>query len=541
MQRPAVAIPAGENLLLLIARAYGFSGTRAQRLAQATDLVLFQGEPGLGIPAILGEVAPNAQIGVAAQPIPDDPLQVRSSAWRRHRTSLRVYGIDGAASWDFSAGALGELRLDALFGWEHGRFNQSVDADGSELPLIDVFRPHRNDLASGELRLSSQGDGAVDWIAGLFYFRSETERSFDEIVLPFGTIVSELSGVAVGFAPFTSVTVRPLELSGSEPRIDLELFGGWRWNRDSQRLDFENLASPAGPSGPQTGRAVFKEHTWELGVRWFPSEDHTVYAKFARGYKSGNLEADNQTGVIRDVDPELIRAWELGLKSSLADGRVQLALTGFWSEYTDLQVPQTVGLTQFTQNAAAATIRGIELELVARPVEALTLQASAGFLDARFDEFCSDDAAQVLPVSDPGCPAPDPLFPWRGESNLAGHRLEDAPKWKASLFASYQVELGARGTLTPVVKLAYTSDYFLRPYALASDRVDAFTRTDVRLVWRSASERLTLEVFAENLENEIVYARNTTTGEFSGSFPASIGLLPPRTYGVRVGFAWRNE
>jgi hypothetical protein len=60
-------------------------------------------------------------------------------------------------------------------------------------------------------------------------------------------------------------------------------------------------------------------------------------------------------------------------------------------------------------------------------------------------------------------------------------------------------------------------------------------------VWQSASERLTLEVFGENLENEIVFARNTTTGEFSGSFPASIGLLPPRTYGVRVGFAWRSE
>ena len=47
-----------------------------------------------------------------------------------------------------------------------------------------------------------------------------------------------------------------------------------------------------------------------------------------------------------------------------------------------------------------------------------------------------------------------------------------------------------------------------------------------------------LKAFAENLEGNVTYVRNTTTGEFSGSFPASLGLLAPRTYGVRVGFHW---
>ena len=133
----------------------------------------------------------------------------------------------------------------------------------------------------------------------------------------------------------------------------------------------------------------------------------------------------------------------------------------------------------------------------------------------------------------------NPLFPWQGESNLAGAHLEDAPRWKASVFANYRIELGARGSLTPVVKFTWTDQYELRPYAISADRVDAYTRSDVRLVWRSASARFSVEAFCENLENEIVYARNVTTGEFSGSFPASIGLIPPRTFGVRIGFDWR--
>jgi outer membrane receptor protein involved in Fe transport len=527
-----------EAIVRLVSRA---TGTPFRDVAR--DLMI-NGSPGLIPPIVDQFLEPPATLGAAALPIPQGPLRVRSSAWQRHRTKLSVYGADGALGWDFAPSALGPLRLDFQFGWEYDHFDQVVDADGSELPIIDVFRPHRYRHTTGELRLSSQGDGAVDWIAGLFYFRNTEDRAFDEIILPFGTIISELHGVATGFAPFMSLTLHPLEWLQDSPATDLELFGGWRLNRDSLSLTFQNLAHPSSGGSPQPRwheREVFTEDTWEIGVRWRPSERHTIYLKHAKGYKAGILEADNATGEIRGVRPELIRAWEAGIKSTLRDGRMQLAVTAFASDYSDLQVPQVVGLSQHTENAAAATIRGVELELLALPTAGLTLQASAGYLHAVFDEFCSDDAAQVLPVSDPGCPAASPLFPWTGQSNLAGKRLEDAPRWKTSLLASYQADLGDLGTLTPVLKTTWTDHYVLRPYDLPADRVDAYTRTDVRLVWRSASERFSVEAFVENLEDEVVYVRNVTTGEFSGSMPASLGLLAPRTYGVRIGFSWRGE
>ncbi len=475
--------------------------------------------------------------GVVAAPIPSDPLQVRSSAYQRHHTKLRVYGSDASLGWDYQAPLLGEVRLDLLGGWEHVYFDQVVDADGSELPILDVFRPHRNNHYTAEARLSSGGEGALDWIVGTFWFQHTNDRTFDEIILPFGTIIAEQHEVARGVAPFASVALRPLELLSEDPALDVEIFGGWRWNRDSIELRYQNHQHPAGACAGQS-RSVFGEETWEVGARWFASERHTVYAKFAKGYKTGILEADNQTCEVRAVDPELIRAWEAGIKSTLWDGRLQLGLTGFLSDYTNLQVPQVVGLAQHTLNAAAATLRGIEVEAAAQPVDGLVVQVTAGYLHAVFDSFCSDDAAQILAVSDPGCPAPDPRFPWQGESNLAGKRLEDAPRWKTSLFASYVIDLGTRGTLTPVVKVSWTDDYVLRPYALPADRVSAYTRSDARLVWKSESRRFSVELFGENLEDEVVYARNSTTGEFSGSFPASLGLIPPRTYGVRVGFAW---
>jgi iron complex outermembrane receptor protein len=496
---------------------------------------------GLVMPSL---IADPSQVGHAAQPIPRNPLKTRSDAYRRHQTSLEVYGVEGALAWDFSPPALGDVRLDLHFGWEHTGLDQVVDADGSELPILDVFRPQRVDLHTGELRLASRSDSAFDWIAGLFYFRQTLLRHTDEVVIPFGTIVSDVTEVTTGFAPFARVELHPLAWLAHPPAQDVTLFGGWRLNRDSIDLHFQNLLTPTSGGLPlplQRDTSVFEENTWEAGVRWQPSERHTVYLKYAKGYKTGTLEADSQTGEIHAVRPELIRGWELGVKSELWDGRVLAALTGFWSSYTDLQVPQVIGLTQRTLNAAEASLRGVELELRAAPAEGLTLQASAGFLDARFDRFCSDDAAQRLPVSDPGCPASNPLFPWQGQSNLAGHALEDAPRWKAAALASYRVDLGAWGTLTPVLKLTWTDHYWLRPYALPTDRVDAYTRTDLRLVWQSEDERLSVEAYAENLEDEIVYARLATTAEFTGSFPASLGLLPPRTYGVRVGFHWKRD
>lgn len=484
------------------------------------------------------------QVGVSAAPISSDPLDVRTSASRRHSTQLRVYGSDGAIHWDFAAPLLGETSFDLLAGWERVHFDQSVDADGSELPIIDVFRPHRNNHYTGEARLSSRGDGALDWILGVFWFLHTSDRAFDEILIPFGTIIAEQHEETRGVAPFASFVLRPLEWIADDPALALELFGGFRWNRDAIELRYQNLQHPSSPGGPQPvqlGSDVFREATWEAGIRWFPSERHTLYVKFARGYKSGLLEADNQTGEIHSVEPELIRAWEAGVKSELFDSRLRLGLTGFFSDYTNLQVPQVVGLSQRTENAAAATLAGVELEVFARPVSALLVQATASYLHAVFDSFCSDDGAQTLAVSDPGCPASNPLFPWQGQSNLKDHRLEDAPRWKTSVLASYEIDLGTRGTLTPVAKFTWTDHYVLRPYDLPIDRVDGYTRSDVRLVWKSANERLSVEAFAENLENEVVFARHTTGAEFNGAFPASLGLIPPRTYGVRVGYHWSGE
>ena len=297
------------------------------------------------------------------------------------------------------------------------------------------------------------------------------------------------------------------------------------------------------PASTQTGSLEFDEPTGELGlkVEWW--EEKVAYAKFSRGYKAGNLEFLSD-GTINSVAPEIILAYEIASKNRLFDDRLHLNLTWFYYDYQDLQVPLIQGLDVVTENAAEATIWGIEVETTAQPFWDLYVQATFSYLNARFDSFCTNDAAQPRSVSEDGC-----LPPTAGLLNLAGNQPEDSPAFKVTLLANYPFDLGKYGTLTPVLKFTFTDEYFLRPFNCGAcfgnqagfanpngiDFQPWFTRTDIRLQWHSEAQRFFAEVFIENAENETVYQRVVVGSSLNGGLGTGFGLQQPRIYGLRFG------
>ncbi|HEU4430957.1 MAG TPA: TonB-dependent receptor plug domain-containing protein, partial [Myxococcota bacterium] len=79
-----------EAIVRLVSRA---TGTPFRDVARD---IMINGSPGLIPPIVDQFLKPPATLGAEALPIPRDPLRVRSSAWQRHRTKLRVYGAEGA-------------------------------------------------------------------------------------------------------------------------------------------------------------------------------------------------------------------------------------------------------------------------------------------------------------------------------------------------------------------------------------------------------------------------------------------------------------
>jgi iron complex outermembrane receptor protein len=375
---------------------------------------------------------------------------------------------------------------------------------------------------------------------------------------PLGQLETIQDRLSSGWAPFFNLELEPIE-------DWLQLFGGFRWNADTIDLDLENFGLPPFlPPSQFQDTVKYDEPTGEIGVRSRFLDHHMLYAKYSRGYKAGDiqlvdpeLDPDGVPDGVNHIEPEIVNAIEVGSRNDFFDRRLQANLTGFYYDYTDLQVPQILGLSTVTSNAGKADIWGIELELASSPVDAWTLSMAISYLNATFGEFCANDAAQFRSTSDPGCPPPTNAID--GQINLAGNRLEDSPEWKISLFTNYDLDLGRFGVLTPVLKFTWNDRYFLRPFNCGDcvtprppgggqpptpadftdiDVQESYTSTDIRLQWRSEGGLFWGEFFVENLEDNTIYSRIVVGPQFTGGMPNRLNLQAPRMIGGRIGFDW---
>ena len=484
--------------------------------AEALQHFLLNGSAPFGLPALIRD--PQY---FQAVDLPRNTESVFSSnAWETRDPENEVYFVDFDIEHTMrDVGRLGDVSVTLAGGFYRQKEAFFSEVDGTVLEIINNFRLDDVENWVAELRIASANDGPVHWTLGLFWFDRELARD-DFTRVPFVQTGNLTDIEESGYAPFANLTVRPLALWGADDVADVEIFLGIRKNRDifSDKTNaLPTLLTPVG--GIRESGDVFRELTYELGFRWFVSEHQTLYVKYSKGYKAGRTEFDTSIDLssttsgleLNSVKEEIVRAWEAGWKSTWLDGRLQTAWSAFYYSYADLQVPKIQGFQVLTQNAANATNWGVEFEARYRPTAPWLIQFAGGYLNATFDAFCAqDDLDPRSPAAtDPACLAqldPGASGPLQ---DLSGKTLEDSPRIKMSLITSYEWDLGEYGTLRPVLAFTWTDEYFRRPFNTdAFDRVDSFTRTDLRLFWTSADERFTVEVFGENLEDDRYFGRN---------------------------------
>ncbi|PHZ84727.1 TonB-dependent receptor domain-containing protein [Paremcibacter congregatus] len=150
------------------------------------------------------------------------------------------------------------------------------------------------------------------------------------------------------------------------------------------------------------------------------TDDHLVYVRAAEGFRRGILEAsppavcgDFPDGLVQ-IQPDGVWNYELGAKTQWVDDRVRVNATAFWIDYTNVQ--QSMNLScgfNVVENAGSATAKGVEVELIAEPLESLTLSASLGYVKSTLDE----DAPAL--------------------GGDAGESLLGVPKWTANASVQY--------------------------------------------------------------------------------------------------------
>ena len=134
-------------------------------------------------------------------------------------------------------------------------------------------------------------------------------------------------------------------------------------------------------------------------LTWHITPDAMVYYTFSQGFRPGGfnrsrgLEAPISNGGVDQYDkpqgyaPDQLTNNEIGWKTEWLDHRVQVNGSVYYMKWNNVQMqfynPPVLGNTTFAVNGPNFTIKGLELQLVARVTDRLTVFGSGSYNDAR--------------------------------------------------------------------------------------------------------------------------------------------------------------
>lgn len=482
-----------------------------------------------------------------------------------HDDRLREANVTLESNFDFGAVALKSISsftdYKSLLGNDS---DYSSNAHGRE------WVEENNKSYSQEIQLISQWDGPLELTAGgyasydklLFSYSSlrhtvdnlaarPTATSTNGVVLPVLTgtpIVSLANSINSASNNTQFINSRYLGIFG-EAKFSitdaLRVIGGIRYNNERKHAINGNAAyfgsltpsvaptdprvifpyNPATATAKSDVTATFENVTWRAGAEFDINPDVMLYGTASTGFLSGVM---NQNGTV--TQPQKSRSYEFGLKSRFWDRRAELNVSLYDVRYSELattfQIPNPANAGSFitlSSNGGVLKARGAEVSLALLPVDSWKISIGASYLDAKYGRFGIN-----LPG---GFQVINGAVPASRFIDLRGQRPPYTPEFTFSIATGYDFDIGV-GTLTPQVQFRYSDSYFAHgglPYDRSGFQ-PSFTQTDVRLSFQSADERWTLEVYGENLENEMLNQRTQTGGD--GLQQANWGM--PRNYGARV-------
>lgn len=447
---------------------------------------------------------------------------------------------------DFKSSSLHETSSTTLnVGWDTGPVTLAVIgnftnyngtqvsdfdySDGGD-PLNSGFAGWTNDqdTVSFEATVTSNGDGLFDWMVGYYYFDMEATWTWLEVA-------NGVQGVPHWDkqSPYKSDS-SALFANATFPVGDrVRLVAGIRQQEDSKQtaddLDW-SVFPPVNADG--TGRQKdWSKTLYKAGVEFDLNDDMLTYGTISTGYRAGGFNPVSD-GIPNSYEPEEVTAYEIGLKMTLADGTAVLNLAAFHNEYTEMQAQAFIDLggsaiSEYASNGGEVTANGLEAELFWHPTDQLNISANVALLDAEFGEY---NGGTLNGFSDFDG-RQDPSDPVAGFS-LRGWEPTLSPDLTFGAQVGYDIEFSGGSILTPFVQMSYSSDYYATDYNLEGGKQDAYTKTDVRLIWRSASEKLEVQGFVLNVEDEAVMMRIATYNPNATTTGLQTHWGNPRTWGV---------
>jgi iron complex outermembrane receptor protein len=303
----------------------------------------------------------------------------------------------------------------------------SVSEDLGFSPLANALPSNLLDVTeisqlTQEVRLSSNGDGALDWLVGVFY--SDTERDYQQtlptpgydaltdLALGAGTSAAVSNGFGVD-SPFNSVLPYDLEQIAVFGELNYRFnnrlaltVGGRFYDYDETRTITSGGLFANGDSGTvnETSADGFNPRV----LLNYEASDHISWnAQISEGFRLGGVNDPlNSTicspgdreifGGFQDYGDESLTNYEFGVKGSY--DTFQFNASAFYADIQDLQVTLDAGTcsSRISFNVPDAHAAGVELELKAKPNQYWDFSLAASLLEAEFDTTVRDSNGGVL-------------------------------------------------------------------------------------------------------------------------------------------------
>ena len=464
--------------------------------------------------------------------------------------------------------------LSSNTGYKDHDYYYNEDYDGTPLNINNYRQDQEGDYFQQEFRLTSNGSGPLSWYAGVSYYQEDIDTLFefsgreDFFCQYYGYAYNSgmtFSGCAdlyayygSPFSPSADGLLRETgrivgDYSGWAAYVDLTYEINEQWDvslgvrySDDEKDFAINVPTPLSDLGPywaytfSTDGPVSTTKSWDdvqtrFLARFRPNDDAMIFASYTEGFKSGGfgsfalldaagagvgggLTGASQAAGFRPnaFDPEVVDSFEVGYKGTLAEGRAQVSLTGFYYEYEDLQV------VVFDGGAAAVENVG---EVESWGVEATANLLLGDYFDAYFGISYLDTEATGLQSI---CGLADP----RG---CEGSSLFWAPEWTGAFVLNGNFPLQSGAAVTARLEAFWESERGGGFEGLKSTEIDSFTNVALRLGYESASQ-WAVNLYVENLTDEDSWDGLNNNG---GVIPSHFfGPMRPRTVGVSFSYEW---
>jgi iron complex outermembrane receptor protein len=431
------------------------------------------------------------------------PHHIRNNVDPKSNIDMEVASL----SFDWSAEG---FTLRSITGYSKFDRLDHLDGDQTSLDYLVSGRDENAEAFSQEFNLSGTYRDNFDWLVGAYALK---EESFSRTDVDADTFTSP---ALAGFPAFQSLAVNQLieevNVLGffSDTTIhladDMRVKAGIRYSEEKKKGNqtVVNLDGALTLCENKNSDISFYDVSPKLVFEYDINDEIMAYAQSQQGFKSGGY---NQSGC-EAFEPEEVDAYEVGVKSTLFDDRLFMAISAFSYDYTNLQVLQVRSSVGYVENAADSKINGFEIESKLAVTEAIAVDVSASWLDATYGSFIDANGA-----------------------DYSGNILSRSPEYTVfgGLDYTLPLNLDRIDELRLRAEVYWSDDVYFRPGNAETDKQDSYSVVNLYASLYGGESRYHVGAFVKNATGR-AYLESliSLVDGLDGHYAA------PRTWGVEM-------